>query len=290
VSGALLRDLLELLVDGAKGAVRLRLEGRSSAQGSPPAWVEQAAAFELIAIEEGSTQLVLEAASVADAAPEQFAQVELFGGVDGSRSCIELLADSLDDALSSKGDSDLYDDGLLTTFERFERVFRHGVQTIELANGRRVRVERDSVGRLQTLKRNIPADQRVVVSGKLDALRHSDRMFTLVLEDGTSIRGVLASGSDLEGLGKLWGKQAKITGVAKFRPSGAVLRLEADGAEEVNGEPSVWSAAPRPLFRELDTRTLRQLQGPRRGIAAIFGKWPGDESDEEFLRAVAELS
>jgi hypothetical protein len=31
-------------------------------------------------------------------------------------------------------------------------------------------------------------------------------------------------------------------------------------------------------------------QGPRSGINAIFGRWPGDESDEEIMEALERLS
>jgi hypothetical protein len=34
---------------------------------------------------------------------------------------------------------------------------------------------------------------------------------------------------------------------------------------------------------------LRQPQGPNTGAAAIFGKWPGDETEEELLAALEEL-
>ncbi len=47
--GPLLRDLLDAVDDSTRGAVRLRLEGRSQAKGGfPPAWVNQAAAFDMV--------------------------------------------------------------------------------------------------------------------------------------------------------------------------------------------------------------------------------------------------
>jgi len=243
-----------------------------------------------MSIEEGSTLLSLEAAPVAEAAPQQFAQVALFGGVDGRRSCLDLMADSLDDAVSARVESDLYDDDLLRTFGRFERLFRHGVDLVEVADVRTVRLDRRALTTFETLKKNMPPDQRAVVAGKLDAIRHSDRMFTLVLDDGNAVRGVIANAVDLDLIGNLWGKQVRLSGVAKFRPSGSLLRVEADSLEESTGDASLWAAMPRPMFTELDTRSLRRPQGPRSGIAAILGKWPGEESDDEFLRAVAELS
>jgi hypothetical protein len=289
VSGPLMRDVLAALVEGTQRAVRLRLEGRSTSGGPVPAWLEQAAAFDL-RIEEGSTQLVLDAPNLSAAAPEQFAQAQLFDEVPADRSCLDLFVDSLDDALNRRYDSVLFDDGLLQALWMFRGAFRHGVDTIEVVNGRTLRLDAEAVEGFDALKRGIPPDQRVILAGTLDELRHSSRMFTLVLEDGASIRGVVSGGFELERLGPLWGKKARVSGTAKFRPSGAILRAECDDIQPVDGDISIWSRAPQPLFTEFDVRALHQEQGPRSGVSAIFGKWPGEESEEEFLRALSEVS
>jgi hypothetical protein len=290
IDASLLRDLLDALVEGTRGAVRLRMEGRSSARGTPPAWLERAAAFDLVAIEDGSTEVVLEAATLARSVPEQFQQIQMFGGLDGSLSCLDLFGESLRDAVAAKPDSDLYDDHLLDTFGSISRVFGHGVQKLHVHGAECLIVDEPAAGSLKALKRDIPADQRAVVVGKLDALRHSDRMFTLVLDDGRVVRGVVTTSVDLEVLGTLWGKRARVAGLSKFRPSGAVLRIEAESVIEAEGDLSLFTSMPRPVLHELDLRSLHEPQGPRSGIAAIFGKWPGEESDEEFEQAVSELS
>jgi hypothetical protein len=46
----------------------------------------------------------------------------------------------------------------------------------------------------------------------------------------------------------------------------------------------------RPIVGKLDLDALHQPQGPDSGINAIIGKWPGDESDEEILALLEELS
>ena len=81
-----------------------------------------------------------------------------------------------------------------------------------------------------------------------------------------------------------------MSGVAKFRPSGTLLRVDADRIEAASGAASLWSRLPTPLLRDLDTRKLTVPQGPRSGVAAVWGQWPGDESDEEFLDALAHVS
>src|SRR6266700_4724605 len=70
VSGELLRDVLDVLVDGARKAVRLRCEGKSGGPGPAPAWVGRAASFDFVETEAGSTIVQLDAPALADVAAD----------------------------------------------------------------------------------------------------------------------------------------------------------------------------------------------------------------------------
>jgi hypothetical protein len=287
VPAALVRDTFFALVEAVQRALRLRVEGRSSAQGPVPGWIERASAFNLVAVEGGSTTLVLEANPILDALPDK--QLEMFASFDPRCSCLDLLVESLSEAVAGRADSSLYDDGLLTAFTLFERVFRHGVDAVEVGAQELVRIDRTAIETFARLKRETPADQRAVIDGKLDALHHSDRVFRLILESGQPVHGVIGEEIDLDALARLWGQAARVSGVAKFRPSGTLLRVDADRIEAVSGT-SLWSRLPTPVLRELDARKLNVPQGPRSGVAAVWGQWPGDESDEEFLDALVHVS
>lgn len=294
--GALLRDLLDAVDQGAKGAVRLRLEGRSRGRGGfPPVWVNEAAAFNFVQLVDDAPGVRLQVPTLREALPERFRQHDLFPAVDPSDSALSLMGLSLSDAMAGNAESDAYDEPLLTTFEEeFKRVFRHGVKGVVLRNGHprspSVTVTPGGIQVVERLKRETPRPRRVRLAGKIDAIRHSDRAFTLLLRSGAQIRGVLAEG-DPEALAAHFGRTAVVSGAAHYRPSGSLLRVEADyvgpGTED---DLTVWSTVPEPLDRQPDARLSRQPQGPRTGINAIFGKWPGDETDEEFFRMVEEIS
>lgn len=286
----LLRDLLGVLVEASQRAVRLHIEGRSSAPGRAPAWLESAATFDLVGLEAGSTQLVLQTQTLETAVPQFFAQADMFAPRDPASTGLSLLAESLEDALHGKLDSDRYDDGLLDAFQGFARVFRHGVDSLEIGGRRRVGLDHDSISALRKLRHQIPAPQRAMVAGKLDAIQHSGRLFTLMLESGEAVRGILGDDIELADVGRLWGEVVRVSGTAQFRPSGAVLRIETDRIEAFVGDASLWSTAPTPLGQSLDIRELHRPQGPRSGVAAIFGQWPGDETDEELMPLLEQLS
>jgi hypothetical protein len=61
----------------------------------------------------------------------------------------------------------------------------------------------------------------------------------------------------------------------------APLRVPADVAAD-------WDAGEieRLVLVRLALPQLRRSQGPRSGISAVIGRWPGDESDEDVLEAL----
>src|SRR5262249_10076604 len=211
--------------------------------------------------------------------------------VDPKMTCLDVLGEALEDALSGRVDSDLYDDGLVETFEEFGHALEHGLDAIEFRNGRvHGRLDQVGVEALSQLRRNMPAPQRARVAGTLDLLRHSNRMFALILASGETLRGTVADPVDFLELGHLLGQQVIVSGVAYFRASGRVLRVEAEQVVLAGQDASVWAGTPRPLLLPLEPRALRSVQGPRSGVAAIFGAWPGDESDEDVEAALRDLS
>ncbi|MGH7135460.1 MAG: hypothetical protein ACREHD_06945, partial [Pirellulales bacterium] len=51
-----------------------------------------------------------------------------------------------------------------------------------------------------------------------------------------------------------------------------------------------FSAIPRPFSERFDLDELLCEQDGKRGVSAILGQWPGDESDEQIATALKELS
>jgi len=288
ISGPLLHDLLHLIVEGSQKALRFRLEGRSTARGTPPAWLKSASSFDVLQEKDGKT-VHLDVPSLLETMPERFKQLELFADLDPTKSALDFFEDGLEDALNGEAESDRYDEGLVDTFSAFADLLEEGVERLEIVNGRTLPVALEGLNRIAQLRRQTPPPQAVRVAGKIDAIRHSDKMFTLVLEGAQTLRGI-AEAVDAEKLASMWGKFAVVAGRAVFRPSGTVLRIEAETmAEAGRKEAALWSAVPRPAMAPLDPRSIRVPQGPRSGINAIWGQWPGEESDEQF-EAALELS
>lgn len=289
VSAPLLSDLLKIMVDGAEEVLRYRLEGRSRAKGAKPSWLRTAADFQFLPTGDPSV-IRLEALPLRQALPDRFKQRDFFETVNPDKSAIDLFEDGLEDALRGNPDSDLFDEGLATTYAEFADLYRAGLDSLEIVNGRSVTVSRDGLARIQALRRQTPKPRTVRIAGELDSIRYSDRMFELVLPNRDKLRGV-AEEVEEEELATLWGKPVVIAGTAVFRPSGSVLRIEARAVRQASGaELAIWGVSPRPLRAQPEMRELRIPQGFRAGIHALLGKWPGDEDDETIRRALEAVS
>lgn len=285
------RELLAAIETGARGAVRLRLEGRSIAKGPVPAWLREVSDFDLVSVAHDEPGIRLAAPTLRDALPERFRQTELFAPIDPEKSALAFLSDSLHDAFDGQRESDGYDDALLKVFHRaFREVLRQGIERIELRNGRSdapaVVVTERALQTVKALHHSTPAPRPVRLAGWLDAIRYSDRAFTLRAESGLTVRGVLVEGPP-EMLSGHFGRLALVSGIAHYRPSGSLLRIDAErivaGTER---DAAVWGAVPTALDARVERHQLRQPQGPRSGLAALIGTWPGEESDEEIFEAL----
>lgn len=291
ISGALLADLMGLLVDGCQRAVRLRVDGRSAPGGPVPTWLQKASEFDVVGLREGSTELLIEAPALLEVAPDQFAQASLFAPSEMGASCLDLLAGSLADAAGGLRDSERYDDKLVATFEGFGKLLRHGIEQIDLLGPAPVQLNAASLETIRQLRREMPPDQGTITEGILDELRYSSRTFSLRLDDGSVLRGLLVrEGLDLGGLGAQWGQRVRFEGQVKFRPSGRPLRLEAERFEAVEQPNPLWSETPRPLLGVTSTQAGPRSNETGERPSFLSGPWPDDESDEEFEAAVQALS
>lgn len=275
-----LRDLGELFAEGAQRAARLAVEGRSTARGTAPAWTSAVADLRVVAFAAGSLALAIEAPRLLDAAPELFQQPSLFGSTpEPDASALDLLLDAMDDVASGRQDSDRLDSGVLELLLRSGSLFARGGTrlTVERAGRSPTTFDAVSVQAVRRLSDATPAPRVTRVRGVLDTVTHSTRAVVLRLDDGRLLRG-FASAVPIETLRSLLGANVVAEGVTTFRPSGDALRVEIDYAAAASERDVIWSKMPH-----VDPSGSRsKVASGVNGLDALFGAWPGDESDEEF--------
>lgn len=150
------------------------------------------------------------------------------------------------------------------------------------------RVSREFPDRAKDLYLKTPEPSRVRVAGRLDMIEASTLAFALVLPGGEKVRGVWR-GDDFETLRALVNSDVAATGMAIYRPSGTLLRIDTDALAPQRDGDRFFTTMPTPTGGKLDLKSLLREQRARGGMGAIGGKIPAEESDEEFLAAVAEM-
>lgn len=286
VSASALHGLFSVLLEACQGALRLAFELRSSAAtDAAPLPLERIADFDLVGIEGGSTRLMVQARPLGDILPELPVR---FVGVD--TTAFDLFLAGLGDAVRAEPDSERYDVPLLEVYGKLGSLLALGFEEIELGGEPPCLLNAEALQSIAMLKRRVPTPRQVRVAGRIEPVLHDGRAFTMRLADGV-VHGLVGSHMAQEQLAELFGARVVVSGLAVFRPSGTLLRLEARHIDVADERASVWEQMPRPLFEAAEPgSSYRVRQEPSSGLAAIMGKWPGDETDEEIEAILEHLS
>jgi hypothetical protein len=290
--------LLTDLPVAVRGAVSMAFRNRSKTPGKQPTWLKRASDLRFTGHGgNGATHLKFELPTLHAAAGEIYDQQELFetGRPNGAWTGLDLLLQVLRDIDLVRADSNAFDPQLLHQVSKFKRFFTAGPFSGFLIAGSvpelhgEVRVTRTTTENSVRLYGRTPTPQRIRLVGTLDGLEASTQRFSLLLDSGDRVTGVYPEEiSDL--LRKLWKRRVLVLGTSIFRASGNLLRVEAESIEDGTNASSIFSTPPVASGSRLNPNRLRKPQGTRSGMAAIMGRWPGDETEEEIEAALEQIS
>ncbi|HQF14268.1 MAG: hypothetical protein WBH86_07190 [Thermogutta sp.] len=291
-----LGTVLQVLPAAVRRTVLMAVQGRSIARGTSPTWLSAASDVRLVDYaSKDDTILKLESPRLGDVAPELYEQKQFWPTLPAPQDTgIDLLADVLADLAAGNLDSERFDQPLLRQLTRFEGALEHGFEAIEVLPQRRPtgqpsRLDRSVLEIAERFCAATPPPERVRLAGTLDMVRASTRTFGIRLEQGEELRGVLLE-EDIHKIAPLLGKQVLVLGRVQYKPSGRALRIDAEEVKPAHGDVSLWSRIPPARGQPINASTLRRPQGPRSGLAAVIGRWPGDESDHEIEAWLEEIS
>jgi hypothetical protein len=243
----------------------------------------------------GSTRLHFRAPAFSQAAPRLFEQGLLFDdNMNASDTAFDLVGDLLLDVRAKEKESERFDSDLLKRVADFDFALRKGIEVIEFGGHRLDDAkEKPFVNNAVTAAARImfeetPRPKRVRITGKFDMIRASDRVFELLLRDGRKVRAVWAE-PNVVPLKDFLTQDVVIEGQAIFRPSGSLLRIDTSAITAAKQTDYLFSELPQPASRRLETRGLTKSQTSTTGINAIWGIWPGDETEEELIASVRKV-
>lgn len=289
-----LRKVLDALHEGSERALRLAIEGESVRTGPIPHWLAKSADFVLTRIKKGSTQLVFEAPTLGEVAPEQIRQQDLWYTVPKPEdTALSILARSISDARKEKLESERYDAGVLESLLMFRKIMDDSKVQIKLSAPRRreenFTLDKSSFQTIEKIRQKTPGPQAVVLTGFFNAIEHSQRKFQLTLESGQTIRGRIKEGTaSLEQMRTFWGKRVTIKGVLHFMPTEKPRFLEAETIQSRKAGDEAFTTLALPRSNQEIVSQVR-IDRVRKGVVSdIWGKWPGQETTDEILEALKE--
>jgi hypothetical protein len=288
---------LRAIPEVVERSISMAFRGRSSVRGSRPGWLHAAADIRFIDHRgDDASTLVFEVPRLGDAASQLYRHQEFFWsshpGPDDTG--FDLLGDVLTDVANRNEDSDRYDPQLLRRLAAFRTVLDRTFDEMRIVGhrytaDRPARLTREIVTNARELYSRGLMPQRVRIAGTLDMIRASTQTFTLKLEDGQEVQGVLA-GADIDALKERFRQRVLVLGRAVYRASGHVLRIEADEIQLATDGDHFFATLPKSRRRRFDLRNVLREQAHKKGVDAILGRWPGDETDEVIEQALEEMS
>lgn len=293
ISFSALRKTIDLLSQGSERALRLALQGESKKKGPTPTWLAKSADFVLTDIRPGSTTLVFEAPMLGDVAGNQIKQQDLWATVpEPEDTALTVLSKSVRDAERENLDSDRYDPGVLETLLEFKRILDEDNIRIKLSSTKRkgdgFSLDTKAFKKIERLRTDTPEPQAVFLTGFLNLIEHSQHRFEFRLENGQSVRGKIDESSiPFDAMRDLWAKKVTIKGTLHFTASKKPRFLEAQVINPRASGDEILTSITYPLpIKDIIARVHRESNEVK--VSEIWGKWPGDESIDELMKALKE--
>lgn len=245
--------------------------------------------------QENTTRLHFAAPRFSEAAPRLFERgLPWDEGPKPDDTAFDLVGAVLQDVAAGRRESQRFDAELLSRVAGYESAFRKGLDQIRFTGNQldyaaAAVINRQVTQLARTLVQETPKPTRARVCGRLDMIRVSDRVFELVLDDGARVKAVWIQPA-VAHLGEVLNQMVMIEGNAVFRPSGSLLRVDTEILTLADEKDRFFSTMPQPSMERLAIRRYLEPQTSKDGFNAIFGEWPGDETDEEIRAALEEIS
>ena len=278
--------------------VRMGFLHSSRARGRMPSMLKAASQVRFVghsAAGASATLLHFEVATFGSAAAEMFRQQRLWDdGPDPEQTVFELLGASLADVAARRKDSSRFDTGLLRRFASYRRMFGpDNLQRIVLADANVTEVgQLDSalVHAATELSAATPSPHRVRLAGRLDVLGASQGILKLEVRPGVVVSAVWEGEASVDTLKEYFNCDVVIEGQAIFRPSGTLLRVDAQAIAGATSKDDFFRAVPTGVVVQDFSRIARLRPGEASAYARILGRIPAEESDDEFIAAVEAMS
>ncbi|MFQ3575377.1 MAG: hypothetical protein SNJ77_02975 [Cytophagales bacterium] len=203
-----------------------------------------------------------------------------------------LVIKSFTAALSDEEDKNMIDEPLIDELIKFKKFFITDTEKVLLTNRSTVpeiEFSKKDIIKIENLYKTIPQPQKAIVAGTLDEMKFSREQVILTTTDSKKIV-VVVEKDRFQELKEYFGKETAIAGMAHFKPGGQLSYVKMESFSEADERLiKMFSKKPHKMTMQQQI-ALQVKEGKKRNpIDEIFGKWPGDETDEEFEQMLKDL-
>ena len=243
---------------------------------------------------DGVTLLHFEVPRFGDVASDVFHQRLLWDdGPQPDQTAFELLGSALRDVEMRRKESSRFDRGMLLRIGSYARMLNRGLTRITLpdtALPNMAQINSTVVRAAQELTAATPRPQRIRITGRLDVMGASEAVLKLEVKPGVVVMALWEGTGPIDGLKEFFNRDVVVEGEGVFRPSGTLLRLDADAVAPASKQDEFFRHIPEAAV-DRDFAKLARLRPNEASVyAQVMGSIPGEESDEEFAAAVEEMS
>lgn len=205
---------------------------------------------------------------------------------------VSLVIQTLRAAIGEGGDQNLLDEPLIDELIKFKKFFQTDQEQLWLSNRGSVpelRFSEKEIDKIEALYKEIPAPEPTVINGRVDEMKFSGRQFILHTADKQRVMVLLDSAEIFDRVKDFFGKELTVTGQAHFKPGGQLSYIALESLNEATEEDRVFSK--RPQKASMQQKIAMQLKAGKKSnpLESIIGKWPGNETDEEFEQMLKDL-
>lgn len=202
-----------------------------------------------------------------------------------------LVIKSFTAALSDEEDKNLIDEPLIDELLKFKKFFITDTEKVLLTNRStipEIELSRKEIDKIERLYKTIPKPQKTVVAGVIDEMKFSREQVILTTTDHKKIV-VVVTKEVFQELKEFFGQEIAITGMAHFKPGGELSYVKMEKFGKAGKTTQFFSRKPDKMNMQQQI-ALQLREGKKRNpIDDIFGKWPGNETDEEFEQMLKDL-
>jgi hypothetical protein len=241
-----------------------------------------------------ATELFFEVPILGDVAPEFFAQSTLWEdfGPRSTDTAFELFGAALNDIGDKRADSSRYDPPFLRRIANYNSVLKRGVARVsmpdvDLPHG--AQINASVVRAANELAVVTPSSHRVRIAGRLDLMGASQGVLKVEVNSGEVVTALWDGEDPIEKLRELFNRDVVVEGLAVFRPSGSLLRIDADEVVLASVQDDFFRHVPTAAVVKDFAKIARLKPGDRSAYRQLRGSMPAEESDAEFEAALASL-